>query len=195
MPLSKNDIDLDLTDIASIGGAVSAVAVLISLVFLNLQVRQAEKNQRALIQQGRAGRTADIAMRLMSSDFADVYCRCMSGEAGISATQLGQFTGYCRAVFLGAEDSFLQNHESQLDELAFVSFTTALRAIFVSPGVRAIWTMTRQWYGAEFAQFMDSIVAEAAHHPYIDQLAHWKALVLAEAPQRIFDHRRAAGSA
>jgi hypothetical protein len=31
---------MTLSDLASIGGAVSAVAVLVSLVFLNLQVRR-----------------------------------------------------------------------------------------------------------------------------------------------------------
>ena len=49
---------------SSIATAISAVAILASLVFVNIQVRQAEKYQRASIQQERASRTADIAMSL-----------------------------------------------------------------------------------------------------------------------------------
>ena len=60
---------MNLSDLASIAGDISAIALVITLVFLNLQVRQSEKNQRALIQQGRASRTVDIAIHIMSSDF------------------------------------------------------------------------------------------------------------------------------
>lgn len=169
-----------LSDMASIAGAVSAIAFVASLVFLNIQVHQSEKSQRAMIQQGRAERTADIAMRLLSSNFAEVYCRCIKGDSSISETQLIQFMGYCRAVFLGAEDSFLQNRESQLDEMAFVSFTTSLRAIFVSPGVRTVWKMTRGWYGPEFEAFMDIIAKEAANSLQADPLLEWKTVISTE---------------
>jgi hypothetical protein len=175
---------MTLSDIASIAGAVSAVAVLVSLVFLNIQVRQSKKNQRALIQQGRAGRTADIAMQIMASDFAEVYCRCMNGDSNISETQLAQFMGYCRALFLGAEDSFLQHRGMLLDGLAFASFTESLRAIFTSPGIRTAWTMTREWYGPEFVTFMDAIFNEVTDLPRANQLAQWKAALTTDIVQR-----------
>lgn len=168
---------MNLSDFASIAGDISAVALVITLVFLNLQVRQSEKNQRALIQQGRASRTVDIAIGIMNSDFANIYYRCINGDPTISETQLAQFMGYCRAVFLGAEDSFLQNKESQLGKLAFVSFATALQSIFVSSGVRAMWKMTREWYEPEFAIFMDFMVVEATKRPPTNQLTQWKNLV------------------
>ena len=43
---------MNLSDVASIGSFVSGVAVLVSLVYLSLQVRQTERNQRALMNQG-----------------------------------------------------------------------------------------------------------------------------------------------
>ena len=176
---------MSLSDLSSLASAASAVTVVISLLFLNRQIRLAEKSQRALIQQGRAGRTVDIAMCLMAPDFAGVYYKCMNGDGSISETQLGQFVGHCRAVFLGAEDSFLQHRESLLDEMAFVSFTASLRELLVSPGMRAMWQMTRDWYGPEFGTFMDQIVNEALNLPRIDHLTRWKAAVVTEISQRI----------
>jgi hypothetical protein len=172
---------MSLSDLTSLTGTVSAFAVLVSLLFLRVQVRQSEKNQRAMIQQGRAGRTAEIAMRLMSSDFAEAYHRCMNGDTEISETHLAQFIGYCRALFLGAEDSYLQHRVLLLDELAFVSFTTSLRVLFVSPGVRAMWMLTRDGYEGEFVAFMDGIVKEAVSRPTVNQLTQWKTVVSVEA--------------
>jgi hypothetical protein len=43
---------MTLSDLASIGSLVSGVAVLVSLVYLSSQVRQTEKNQRALMESG-----------------------------------------------------------------------------------------------------------------------------------------------
>ena len=177
--------DMNLSDLASLAGDISAIALVITLVFLNLQVRQSEKNQRALIQQGRASRTVDIAIGIMNSDFAAIYYRCVNGDPSISETQLAQFMGYCRAIFLGAEDSFLQNKQSQLDKLAFVSFTTSLQTTFVSPGIRAMWKMTREWYEPEFAVFIDIIVSEAVKRHPVDQLAQWKAIVSKEIDGRM----------
>ena len=54
-------VRMSLTDLASIGSLISSVAVLISLIYLALQVRQAEKNQQASIRQGRANATASRA--------------------------------------------------------------------------------------------------------------------------------------
>ena len=52
-------VQMDVTDIASIGSLISGLAVLISLVYLSLQVRQAELNQRAVVNQGLIGRMVD----------------------------------------------------------------------------------------------------------------------------------------
>ena len=53
---------MSLSDWASIGSLVSSIAVLISLIYLALQVRQAERNQQASIRQGRATRMVDIIL-------------------------------------------------------------------------------------------------------------------------------------
>jgi len=168
---------VNLSDITTLAGAVSAVAVLVSLLLLQRQLRQAQSNQRALIQQGRASRSAEIAMRLISTDFAEAYHSCMNGDTQITELQLVQFIGYCRAVFLGAEDSFLQHSESLLDEPAFNSFNRSMRSLFESPGMRAAWSILREWYDVEFAAYMDGVVKDATDRPIGIQHAQWKTAV------------------
>ncbi len=171
---------MSLSVLSTFAAAISAVAVLISLLLVKRQIEQSEKNQRALIQQGRAGRSAEIAMRLMDSDFAEAYHCCMNGDAEITEIQLVQFIGYCRAVFLGAEDSFLQHRECLLDEPGFKSFERALVGLFVSPGMRAAWSILRGWYDPEFAAYVDAIADDAADRSFAVQQEQWQAAVSTE---------------
>jgi hypothetical protein len=171
---------MDLSVLSTLAGAISAIAVLVSLLLVQRQIRQSEKNQRALIQQGRAGRSAEIAMRLMDSDFARAYHGCMNGDMEITEIELVQFIGYCRAVFLGAEDSFLQHREGLLDEPAFNSFKRALLGLFVSPGMRASWSVLREWYDPEFAAYVDCIIEDTADRPNAFQHDRWMAAASVE---------------
>lgn len=45
---------MSLADLALIASLLSSVAVLVSLLFLGVQIRQSNRNQRSLMQQGEA---------------------------------------------------------------------------------------------------------------------------------------------
>lgn len=175
---------MTLSEISTLTGAISAVAVLISLLFVRRQLRQSHDNQRALIQQGRANRSAEIAMRLMDTEFAKAYHNCMDGKLDMTDTQLVQFIGYCRAVFLGAEDSFLQHRDGLLEEQAFNSFDRSMCSLFESPGMKAAWAILREWYHKDFVVYMDETVFAATDRPIAIQHAQWKSAVSQDSSAR-----------
>ena len=53
---------MSLSDLAALGGFLSSLAVCGSLVYLALQVRQSDRNQRSLMIQGIATRGSGIIM-------------------------------------------------------------------------------------------------------------------------------------
>ena len=58
---------------SSLGSFISGIAVLASLVYLALQIRQNTKHSQALIQQGRAARIADTALRIAELRADDAF--------------------------------------------------------------------------------------------------------------------------
>ena len=166
--------------IAAWGSFVSGVGVLVSLIFLNLQVGQTERNQRALVQQARANRISETNLRLAEPDLSQAYCKGIRGEEDISLAELRQFRHIIRALGISFEDSFIQHKNKLLDETSFASFQMALRVMFASPGFRAMWKETRNMYEASFIQFIDAILQEPLVAPAADDVAQWKALVMAE---------------
>ena len=63
---------MTLTDLASWGSLLSSIAVLISLIFVGLQIRQANRNQRSAMQQGRSDRNVKLLSRLTDPKLSEM---------------------------------------------------------------------------------------------------------------------------
>ena len=80
---------MTLSDLSSIVGMISGLAVLGSLVYLAQQTRQNVRHTMALIQQGRSNQVAD-RLGAISSDptFAEVSIRGAVGDQTLSDVQI-----------------------------------------------------------------------------------------------------------
>src|SRR5689334_6518225 len=66
---------MTLSDLAAVGSLVSGVAVLVSLVYLALQVRQSERNQRAVLNQGYITRVTEYLRWYAESPLNELRAR------------------------------------------------------------------------------------------------------------------------
>lgn len=172
---------MTLADLASVAAIVGNLALILTLIYVALQVRQAEKNQRASIQQGRANRLTDIAIRLAEPALTDIWSKGARAPEALTADELDRFLGICRAAFVSGEDSFLQHRSGLLDEAAFASFITGAKGqVGNSAGMRAAWRLSSHQFDAGFAQFMDDLIQETPLRSYGARLADWVDVVQAD---------------
>lgn len=171
---------MSLTDLASLGSFVSAIAVLISLIYLSLQVKQAERNQQASIRATRVTRIVDIFLRLAEPSLADAMTKATAGAKDVSDTEVRQFLFYCRARFYNAEDSFNQFQEGLLGRVIFDSLVVGLKVSLGQPGMRAYYKRQRGDFGKDFVAFVDKLLAETPVIAPPDAAAQWRADVAAE---------------
>ena len=171
---------MTLSDLASIGSLVSALAVLVSLGFLSLQMRQADKNQRASIRAARASRTVDLFLGATDPLVAEAVLKGMRGAADITETQVFQFTQFASARFFNAEDTFYQHREGLLNAYYLEGVTNGLRSSFAMPGMRGFYRRSRSVYGQAFAAFADTVLAATPVVPDGGGTARFKADVAAE---------------
>ncbi len=176
---------MSFSDLASLGSFISAVAVLVSLIFLyfqlrqiGAQIRQAEKNQRAVIGQGRTNRMVELALRTAEPGLGEAMANVFTNSDALKPHQLFQFVHYSRALFLNAEDTFYQHENGLLDDEPYAGFVNAIRATVANPATRLIWEFHRKGYGPAFGAFVDKLAGETAPGPLIipdEQLAMWRA--------------------
>jgi hypothetical protein len=167
---------MNLSDLATIASIVSSAAVALSLVYVALQVRQAEKNQRGLMQQGRADRVSDLRLRIAEgADMAALWTKSARDPENMTADELERYLLLCSAVFISAEDSLLQHRAGLLDEQAFRSWSASAKAqLGASRGMRAAWALLAPQYGREFADYFDALIAKGPPGPAPDRLQAWR---------------------
>jgi hypothetical protein len=173
---------MSLSDLASLGSFVSGFAVLTSLIYLALQVRQTERNQQISIRHSRVSRTVELHLALADPALADAWLHGSGSPQEITQTELSQFTNLCRAHFFHFEDSFYQREEGLLNDDAFETVVAGARLLARSPGFRAAWRIARPNFGGRFLGFMDGVVAGSAVEPPVDlSLAAWRVAFASEA--------------
>ena len=172
---------MSLSDLAALGSFVSGLAVLTSLVYLALQVRQTERNQQISIRHSRVSRTVELHVALTDPAMADAWLHGSLNLEELNLTELVQFINMCRAFFFHFEDSFYQREERVLNDHAFETVVAGVRLLARSPGVRAAWRIARPNFDGRFLVFMDGVVAGAAVEPPLRlSLEAWRDAIAAE---------------
>lgn len=173
---------MTLVDLANIGQVVGALAVVASLIFVGLQVRQNTKAARATALQMNADYWLAYFTMLADKQFSEIYSKGALGRVELEGGQFGQFFFLCRATFMGCENQHHQYLAGLLDDDAYRGYEATIREqIAAFPGVRAMWQLVRHTYGTEFAKFLDKQIASADEHGRGSMQSQWRALVEANA--------------
>jgi hypothetical protein len=168
---------MSLEQIYYLSQSFSAVAVVASIVYLARQVRQSERIQRAMVQQGRADRASHRSMIMASPELAGVVQKGMAGSKELTREEFSQWALISRSLFITVEDSFMQRQAGLLDDVAFQSFFASTSTFFSSLGLRASWQLASGQYGKETRQFIDSMIKQSSTARPTDAYAEWLALL------------------
>lgn len=171
---------MSLSDLASIGSFVSALAVLASLVYLSQQLRQNRRNQHALAQQNRASRNADTLLRAADPGLVGAFAKGVNGDPDMSLAEVLQFQFIARANFIGFEDAFFLHRQKLMDDASFDSSVANMKYVLSRVGARVVWKQSRARYDRGFAEFFDQLARNAPLAAGGDELARWNADLAAE---------------
>ena len=179
---------MSLTDLASLGSFVSGIGVLISLLLLlvqlrqlNAQIRLAERNQQAAIQQDRYARVFEVNLAATEPTLAEAVAKGTAGARDMTLAQVSQYRGYVYARFQISENTFLQHKAGLLSDEAFDAFMNGFVAALSWPSTRVLWKWARTFHAAEFVAFVDGLIARAPQTPPpADLLLQWTSGLAAE---------------
>jgi hypothetical protein len=150
---------MSLSDLASIGNFVSGIAVVVSLIYLALQVRHAHKAQRALMHQARTERLINACLGSMRGDVAEMVTKMANGEEMSSPLEKMQAYYYMRMQIVTVEDALWQHEAGFLDRDAVDTAILNLQRVMQLPAARAAWLMQRPQLPPVVRERMDKLLA------------------------------------
>lgn len=171
---------MTLEEVFYLSQSIASVAVVGTLIYLGVQVRSADRSQRALMQQGRADRTSKASLTVAHADLAHIWQIALSANPEFTPEEFAQFGLLMRATFLSGEDSFLQHQAGTLDQAAFESYAAGVEHFMAYPGVRAAWKLTRSQFGQDFRAFSDAAALRGSQKPAPDAFASWQSILRQE---------------
>ncbi|HEY5105275.1 MAG TPA: hypothetical protein VII73_00740 [Caulobacteraceae bacterium] len=150
---------MSLSDLASIGSFISGLAVLISLIYLSLQIRQNTHAHQATAHQDRLNFVKEFLGRLTDASVADIFLRGSAGDRGMTEIEFTQYRSLMHSWFLGMAEIVWLHERGILDDERFAGSMEALRLQLRSPGCRAVWQSIKPLVPAAFQALVEKSIA------------------------------------
>jgi hypothetical protein len=147
---------MSLEDLGNIGEFVAAVGVIISLIYLAVQIRQNTASIRTSTQHqlGSVFANANVIMG-SSPDAGWIFLRGLRDPDELTEEEVFRFATLFQAASRLYENVFYQRQAGALDDPAWFGWVQSMKATFSGPGARAWWKARRFMFHSEFCQFME----------------------------------------
>ena len=171
---------MSLSDLAALGSFISGLAVVVTFVFLLIQMRQTNQNQKALMQQMRSARSSDLLLKQSEPYLAEVVGDALSRDIDMDEIKIRSFMQLFIASMLNWEDSFLQHEAGMLDTSIVVAEREVASIVFSYAAYRAVWKLMRNTFSANYRLHIDKILYETKLAPPQNLTATWRTLLAEE---------------
>ena len=168
---------MSFSELASLGSFVSGLTVVVSFRLLGAaDFGQGNRNQQALMQQGRAGRTVELLLRVAEPALHESMMRGASGDLAMEPAKADMFVRIMIAAFVNWEDAFLQSRMRAIDPAGRAADDSAMRALLSAPSYRAAWKTPALPVRRRLCATMSTrMLRQAEPTPAFDLGATWKA--------------------
>ena len=149
--------------IGATGELIGAFAVVVSLIYVGVQVRHSAGAVRSA-----AANDASVAMQNWYLEMgsnrqaSDIWFNAMTSPDPLSTHDEFQFMMSMHAVLLGMQNSYFLSQEGTLDAEFREAITTAIVAVKDLPGMDRYWRQRRGFFHTGFAKYIDGLLIQDA---------------------------------
>ena len=145
--------------VGAIGEIVGAVAVVVTLIYLTVQIRAGTRASRAAaVTDATAAVQAWYQELGTNPESANLFLEGMSDPQSLSHARQFQFLMLLHCIFLGFQRTYLLSHTGTLDVGLRDSIGTAVQAVNQLPGIHFYWRHRRLFFQPEFVTWVEDLL-------------------------------------
>jgi len=148
---------MNLEVVGVISEIIGALAVVISLIYLALQIRAQNKQARlsALHEMSKEFREATAVFA--SDSISDVFVRANNDYKSISEAESLQLFILVTNLFRAWENAFLENKDGNLDKNVWAALAKDYSQSMGNTSLKHIWSQRKQNYNKSFQKYVEDI--------------------------------------
>jgi hypothetical protein len=152
---------MDLQSLANIGEIIGAVVVILSLVYLAIQVRQNTEAQRTENYARALERLAAMQSTLsQDSEISLIFSKGVVDTSKLTPQERIRFTWSLYEAFGAFEFMFLASKTGSIAEEVWSRWSTAVAWWLTFPGVQAWWIIRPLPFSDSFTLFVESLLMD-----------------------------------
>lgn len=157
---------MSLNDLANIGQVIGAIAVVISLIYVAIQIRQNTNAVRSATAQSVHEHFASW-YRLLASDsaVAQVVIDGLKDYHSLSEKEKARFIAVFMAFLSYSQNAFLKWRQGLLEPSLWMGWEQLIMNLAGAPGGRAFWKERSYLFGEEFRRHVEDDLMKRTPHP------------------------------
>jgi len=139
--------------ISTISEVIGAIAVVVSLIYLAVQVKQNTKLMRATAKQSLT--EASQGMIYKMSEHPDLWVKLMSGTDPSSPEEDAQMSLLMRAMYRGFESQCYQHEAGLIEEPEWQALSNSIIQLTAMPGINRYWQQLKPHMSERLQRIID----------------------------------------
>lgn len=150
-----------MNKIRQAGEVVAALAVVMSVVFVGVEIRQ---NSEAQIQSTTQAVVSDYIASLEkiseSAEFACIYVKGAQNWLSLSGSERLRFSAFYMSMYYQLQEMHRLSADGSIDADTWSGFHSLLQETTQYPGVRQWFATRRGWFSARFQDHVDALIQD-----------------------------------
>jgi hypothetical protein len=152
--------------IQAISGLLSAIAVVATLGYVAVEIRQNTKSLRSAATQGAHDQSASM-YDLLASDpkLSDIFVRGLEAPDTLDRIETGRFYAFLLGVMVRLQNWYLQTQSDALEKDVIENWARVLGQISGTPGFKRFWADRRHLFAPAVVKYYEEEVFRAERDP------------------------------
>jgi hypothetical protein len=148
---------VSLEDLGNLGELVGAIGVIVTLIYLAVQIRHNTHTVRTSTFHEAIRDFADAIDQLgRDAELTRIWYAGLRDLDSLATEERQRFATYLTSVLRRYENIVYQTQHGTLDERAWVGIREHLRYVFSQPGTVAWWSRARNLFNPELQDFIET---------------------------------------
>jgi hypothetical protein len=146
---------MSLQDWGALGELIGGVAIIVSLLYVGLQVKQSTDASRAATNQSFSAQFSELILHITKPELRDIFWRGINGLKNLKEGEIASFMALMAAIMRTYETFYFERVEGRFNSRMWEGYKNQVIDLYNNDGVREYWAVRKHQYSDEFSSFLE----------------------------------------